>query len=74
MFHGFNTSVSLGSSGEVWGALGSSKVWGGQGRSGELWTGPGEEVWGALDRSGEVSESSTMNPTKAIISKNANSL
>ena len=55
--HGFTTSVSPESSGKVWGGLGSSRVWEGQGRSGDLWTGPGRprELWTGPVTSGEVS-------------------
>ena len=57
MFHGFNTSVSPESSGEVWGGLGSSReVWGGLGSSGQVRGGLGSsgQVRGGLGSSGEV--------------------
>ena len=60
MFHGFNTSVSPESSGEVWGGLGSSiEVWGGLGSSGQVRgglrsSGEVQGVWRAPERSGEV--------------------
>ena len=54
MFHGFNTSVSPASSGEVWWGLGSSReVWGAVDRSGEVWGSSGQ-VRGGLGSSGEV--------------------
>ena len=57
MFHGFNTSVSPESSGEVWGGLGSSiEVWGGLGSSGQVRGGlrSSGEVRGGPGRSGEL--------------------